>query len=160
MTRAAVVTGVSTGIGRAIAEALVGAGWQVFGSVRREEDAARAAEALGAFSRESFMWLGQLVFMLMCALVAIGMSAPLITRLFGPPSNVQTSYYNLVNAPLAIAMGLLLGIAPLLRWRQHEPGAFVQAALPALGEGVACEYCAARGLCRRDHWAPPDEGGT
>ena len=24
--------------------------------------------------------------------------------------------------------------------------------LPALGEGSACEYCAARGLCRRDYW--------
>jgi ATP-dependent helicase/nuclease subunit B len=27
------------------------------------------------------------------------------------------------------------------------------AALPALGEGSACGYCAARGLCRRDQWA-------
>jgi ATP-dependent helicase/nuclease subunit B len=27
------------------------------------------------------------------------------------------------------------------------------AALPALGEGRSCEYCAARGLCRRDDWA-------
>lgn len=26
------------------------------------------------------------------------------------------------------------------------------AALPALGEGVACEYCDMRGLCRRDDW--------
>jgi len=108
----------------------------------------KASEALGAFSRESFMWLGQLVFMLMCALVAIGMSAPLITRLFGPPSNVQTSYYNLVNAPLAIAMGLLLGIAPLLRWRQHEPGAFVRAAVPsmvfALGGGVLAFWAGIR----------------
>ena len=26
------------------------------------------------------------------------------------------------------------------------------AALPALGEGKACEYCAARGLCRKDFW--------
>ena len=26
------------------------------------------------------------------------------------------------------------------------------AALPALGEGAVCEHCAARGLCRRDHW--------
>jgi cytochrome c-type biogenesis protein CcmF len=77
------------------------------------------------------MWLGQLVFMLMCALVAVGMSAPLITRLFGPPSNVQTSYYNLVNGPLAIALGLLLGVAPLLRWRQHEPESFLRAALPS-----------------------------
>jgi ATP-dependent helicase/nuclease subunit B len=25
--------------------------------------------------------------------------------------------------------------------------------LPALGEGVTCDYCAARGVCRRDHWA-------
>ena len=24
--------------------------------------------------------------------------------------------------------------------------------LPALGEGSACEYCAVRGLCRRDYW--------
>ncbi len=27
------------------------------------------------------------------------------------------------------------------------------AALPALGEAQACQYCEARGLCRRDHWA-------
>jgi ATP-dependent helicase/nuclease subunit B len=27
------------------------------------------------------------------------------------------------------------------------------AALPALGEGRACEFCAARGLCRRDGWS-------
>ena len=27
------------------------------------------------------------------------------------------------------------------------------AALPALGEGKACEYCATRGLCRKDFWA-------
>src|SRR5262249_8851627 len=91
----------------------------------------QAPQSLGAFSRESSLWLGQRVFMLMCLLVAVGMSAPLITRLFGPPSNVQTSYYNLVNAPLAVAMGLLLGIAPLLRWRQHEPEAFLKAALPS-----------------------------
>ena len=89
----------------------------------RLRDIPGPTQPLGNFSRESMMWLGQLVFMLMCALTAVGMSAPLITRLFGPPSNVQTSYYNLVNAPLAVALGLLLGIAPLMRWRQQEPGA-------------------------------------
>ena len=26
------------------------------------------------------------------------------------------------------------------------------AKLPALGEGKACEYCAVRGLCRKDFW--------
>ncbi len=88
-------------------------------------------EALGSFSRESMMWLGQLVFVLMCVLTAVGMSAPLITRLFGPPSNVQTSYYNLVNAPLAIAMGLLLGVAPLMRWRKEEPAVLARTVLPS-----------------------------
>jgi ATP-dependent helicase/nuclease subunit B len=28
------------------------------------------------------------------------------------------------------------------------------AAMPALGEGTACDFCEARGLCRRDHWSP------
>jgi cytochrome c-type biogenesis protein CcmF len=88
-------------------------------------------EPLGSFSRESFLWLGQLVFILMCALISVGMSAPLITKLFGPPSNVQTSYYNLVNAPLAIAMGLLLGVGPLMRWRQQEASPLLRAIVPS-----------------------------
>src|SRR5437773_12007661 len=89
------------------------------------------------------MWPGQLVFMLMCALTAVGMSAPLITRLFGPPSNVQTSYYNLVNAPLAVALGLLLGSAPLMRWRHQEPDTLLRAALPPAIAAIALTLAAA-----------------
>jgi ATP-dependent helicase/nuclease subunit B len=29
------------------------------------------------------------------------------------------------------------------------------AGLPALGEGATCDHCAARGVCRRDHWSRP-----
>src|SRR5262249_8520169 len=101
--------------------------------VSRLREIPKATQAQGAFSREAFMWLGQIVFMLMCGLVAVGMSAPLLTRLFGPPGNVRPGYYNLVTGPLAIALGVLLGIAPLLRWRQHEPESFAKAALPAAG---------------------------
>ena len=32
------------------------------------------------------------------------------------------------------------------------------AALPALGAGSACDFCAARGLCRQDFWSPPAGG--
>jgi ATP-dependent helicase/nuclease subunit B len=32
------------------------------------------------------------------------------------------------------------------------------AVMPALGEGRACEFCEARGLCRRDHWAASGSG--
>lgn len=45
--KSAVVTGVSTGIGRAIAQSLVNDGWRVFGSVRKEKDAEAARAALG-----------------------------------------------------------------------------------------------------------------
>jgi ATP-dependent helicase/nuclease subunit B len=32
------------------------------------------------------------------------------------------------------------------------------AGLPALGEGSTCDHCAARGVCRRDHWAGNGNG--
>jgi ATP-dependent helicase/nuclease subunit B len=44
------------------------------------------------------------------------------------------------------AQALLQGLGDELRRIQRG------AALPALGEEPACTYCAARGLCRRDHW--------
>ena len=36
----------------------------------------------------------------------------------------------------------------------HRLGA--GAGLPALGEGRTCEFCEARGVCRRDHWSPAE----
>src|SRR5262249_6352773 len=96
---------------------LVGYGTLVY----RWADIPKPAKPLGNFSRESIMWLGQLVFILMATLTAVGMSAPLITKLFGPPSNVKTEFYNVANGPLAVVLGLLLGIAPLMRWREQDP---------------------------------------
>ena len=34
------------------------------------------------------------------------------------------------------------------------------AAMPALGEGTACDHCDARGLCRRDHWPAAMDGAA
>jgi len=112
--------------------ALLGYGFVFF----RLADIPGPKAQLGNLSRESMMWLGQLVLLLMCALTAVGMSAPLITRLFGPPSNVQTSYYNLVNAPLAVALGLLMGLGPLMRWREQDGRAFARAALPSVAAAL------------------------
>ncbi len=49
------------------------------------------------------------------------------------------------------AQALLEGIAQ--DWRRLKLGEPMR----AMGEGSACEYCKARGLCRKDNWAP--EGG-
>lgn len=46
--KSAVVTGVSSGIGRACVQSLLNEGWHVFGSVRKEADGVAAKEALGA----------------------------------------------------------------------------------------------------------------
>jgi NAD(P)-dependent dehydrogenase (short-subunit alcohol dehydrogenase family) len=48
LQKSAVVTGASTGIGRAVVASLAGAGWRVFGSVRKEADAASLKATFGS----------------------------------------------------------------------------------------------------------------
>ena len=48
VARSLVITGVSTGIGHAVAKSATAQGWQVFGSVRTEIDAERLTEEFGA----------------------------------------------------------------------------------------------------------------
>ena len=45
------------------------------------------------------------------------------------------------------AAALVEGLADDLRRLRAGAG------LPALGVGSTCDFCAARGICRRDHWA-------
>lgn len=55
----------------------------------------------------------------------------------------------------ASATALVEGVADDLRRLRGGAG------LPPLGEGSACDYCEARGLCRRDHWsAGRDDAAT
>ena len=49
------------------------------------------------------------------------------------------------------AVALVAGLADDLKRLRAGAG------LPALGESTTCEHCAARGVCRRDHWV--DAGG-
>jgi len=48
----------------------------------------------------------------------------------------------------ASAIALVDGLAQDLKRLRAGAG------LPALGEGATCDFCAARGICRRDHWSP------
>lgn len=80
------------------------------------------------------------------------------------PEPVQALYLNLGEdgrtTPCAQADANAL--APqLLRTLADELGRIAQGApLPALGEGRACDYCPARGLCRRDFRASPRQAAV
>jgi ATP-dependent helicase/nuclease subunit B len=52
------------------------------------------------------------------------------------------------------AQALLQGVAS--DWTRLQAGA----PMPALGEGAACAFCQARGLCRKDHWTKKEEQGA
>ncbi len=74
----------------------------------------------GLVTRETFVIFGALSILILALLTFIGTSSPIITSIFGNASNVSTSYYNTIAGPLAIIIGLLIGMAPILRWRQES----------------------------------------
>ncbi|MCD6161152.1 MAG: cytochrome c biogenesis protein CcsA [candidate division Zixibacteria bacterium] len=68
-------------------------------------------------SKEFAVFLGMLFIILSAFLVLMGTSAPLITRLFMEPSAVDISYYPLTNLPIAVILGIVLGMAGVFTWR-------------------------------------------
>ncbi|WNO03291.1 PD-(D/E)XK nuclease family protein [Rhodoferax mekongensis] len=58
---------------------------------------------------------------------------------------VPVEQKDIVLARDALVEGI---ISDMARLAAGEP-------LPALGDGVACDYCQARGLCRKDFWSAP-----
>ena len=50
------------------------------------------------------------------AMVLLGTSAPLITRLASKPSQVGPAFYNRVTLPIGILLATLLGVVPFLHW--------------------------------------------
>jgi len=100
-----------------------------------------------------------------------GSAAPLKKRVKDPLEDTQLAFYAALLSPEAVgaayltldgrespellvhpdshltAQVLLSGLAD--EWARVQAGA----GLPALGEAPVCDYCEARGLCRRDHWS-------
>lgn len=56
----------------------------------------------------------------------VGMSSPILTGFFGKASQVDPSFYNKVNLPVAIAMALLLSVSPFLGWAEDKKTGFVR----------------------------------
>ncbi len=68
-------------------------------------------------SRTVFAILGIATLLGLAALVLVGTSAPLITRLFTEPAQVGPTFYNRVTLPIATLLAVLLGVVPYLSWR-------------------------------------------
>ena len=64
-------------------------------------------------SREFGFYLSVVVLMISAVLVAVGMSAPLITGAFGKPQSAAQPFYNWTQAPVGFLMALMLAIYPV-----------------------------------------------
>jgi len=74
---------------------------------------------------EFALFIGIILLALSALLVLLGTSSPLISRIFGPPSNVSIPYYVRTQLPLAILVCLVLGAVPSLGWRGSSWSAFI-----------------------------------
>jgi ATP-dependent helicase/nuclease subunit B len=74
-------------------------------------------------------------------------------------ANVKAAYLGVAEKETkAVEQTLVNEALPLLQEGLASDAQRIAAGhvLPAMGEGMVCEYCAARGLCRKDFWAEGD----
>ncbi len=79
-------------------------------------------------SRDFAFFITALLFVASAAIVSLGTSAPLFTRLAGNPSSVGQVFYNMTNAPLGFLLMLTLAVCPQL--------AHGESRLPELGRAM------------------------
>jgi cytochrome c-type biogenesis protein CcmF len=75
-----------------------------------------------SFNREIFLVLSIYALSASAAFTFVGMSSPIFTGLLGKASQVDTSFYNQVNLPVATVIALLLGVTPFLGWAGEKSG--------------------------------------
>src|SRR6266498_2747378 len=68
-------------------------------------------------SRSVLFILGIAVFCALAFVILLGTSAPLLTRLSGNPSQVQTSFYGRTATPAALLLLVLSGLVPFVSWK-------------------------------------------
>ena len=84
-------------------------------------------------SRESGLVINNLLLSVVLGIVFLGTLYPLfVEALSGEKLSVGAPYFNSVAGPLALILGLLVGIGPLLSWRRGRRPAFKQLTVPAL----------------------------
>ncbi|MFI5252619.1 MAG: cytochrome c biogenesis protein CcsA [Bacteroidota bacterium] len=102
---------------------------------------------IASLSREVTLLLSLFVLGIAGIFTLIGMSSPILTGLFGKASQVDTSFYNKVNTPVAIAMALLLGVTPFLGWGdEHRTNLLKRLSMPLALTVLACAIAYVAGV--------------
>ncbi len=86
----------------------------------------RAKTSEKVLTAEFALFIGIIFFALSALLILLGTSSPLISRIFGPPSNVSIPYYVRTQLPLTILVCLALGAVPFLRWKGSDLSEFTK----------------------------------
>ncbi|HSF38513.1 MAG TPA: cytochrome c-type biogenesis CcmF C-terminal domain-containing protein, partial [Thermoanaerobaculia bacterium] len=68
-------------------------------------------------SRGTFLVLSTITLLVSTAVIAVGTSAPILTRFMENPGQVGPEFYNRVNLPIALLVALLLAFVPYLTWK-------------------------------------------
>ena len=87
-------------------------------------------------SRESALWLGLMTMLAFAVLVAVGTTAPITTALAGKPAGVQPAFYQGIAWPIALAVLVLMALAPALRWTRQQGLSWISLLPPGLVAGV------------------------
>ncbi|PKM83619.1 MAG: hypothetical protein CVU88_02085 [Firmicutes bacterium HGW-Firmicutes-13] len=62
-----------------------------------------------------------LLLTLSAVIITMGTSSPIISGLLGEPAGVDTSFYNMTNAPIVVLLALVLALCPLVKWKEADP---------------------------------------
>jgi cytochrome c-type biogenesis protein CcmF len=84
-------------------------------------------------SRESGLVINNLILSVILGIVFLGTLYPLfVEAISGEKLSVGAPYFNAVAGPLALLLGVLVGVGPLLSWRREKRPVFKQLKIPAL----------------------------
>ena len=87
------------------------------------------------FSRGFFLVLSTIVVSLSAIVIAVGTSAPILTRSMEHQAQVGPEFYNNMNMPLALLTSILLAIVPFLTWKGTAPSVFLRKMVPSFAFG-------------------------
>ncbi|MET3760892.1 heme lyase CcmF/NrfE family subunit [Sphingomonas sp. UYEF23] len=103
-----------------------------------------------AVSREGALIVNNLLLSVILALVLLFTLYPIVAAGFGTQLSIGKPFFDKFIGPIALALGVVMAIGPMVRWRRDDPGVvlgrmiapvavtgFALVALVALGGGIA-----------------------